>query len=264
MNTFYKIIAIAFLAAFSACTLDVQDSFDFTPEFIDEDPFENQTAWEFIQDQQTNALIDDQNRKRVNGDKLDFLAAAIRRVGYQDFYNQTATSDRTYLFLNNNAFTGNNRERDIIRLITGSTQGGASLVNADTLMASITEPDQINMLKAVLRYHIVSTFVAQVPTLTIFDRDFLYKTFLPVLELDEDGNPISLTNDLADIAFQRDTRWDITLNSASAPLPETANSRDQEETVRIHNIVLNNGIGHFINEPVRFQPYPLYSNFPVD
>ncbi|RCS26648.1 hypothetical protein DUT90_12945 [Polaribacter sp. WD7] len=265
MKTIYKIVALSvFAALFSACTLDVQDNFEFTPEFLDEDPFSNITAWEFIQSQGTVAILDDQNRKRLNGEKLDFMAAAIKRVGYEDLYNQTTTSDRTYLFLNNNAFTGNNRDRDIIRLVTGNTQGGGSLVNPDTLMASITAPDQINILKAVLRYNIVSTFVAQVPTLTIFDRDFLFKTFLPTLELDEDGTPIALTNEFADIAFRRDTRWDININNPSSPLPESALGRDFDETVRVHNIVLNNGIGHIMNDLVRFQPYPLYANFPID
>lgn len=264
MKTFFKLVLVTcFVAALNSCTLDLQDEFKFKPEINDTDPFANMTAWDYIQTRTTSAIADSQGRIILNGEELDLMIAAIKRVGYEDLYNQTATTNRTYLLLNNNAFTGNTLERDIIRTITGRQLGVNSRVIPETVFDNYTE-EQLNVLKAMLKYHIVGDFVAQVPTIPTFDFDLLFKTLLPVVNLNELGQPTGLSDQFTDIAFRRDTRWIININNPEAPLPPTANEVNLDENVRNHNFVFNNGIGHYLNEIVRFQPYALYTNLSVD
>ena len=131
MKTYIKIImATCMVATFSSCSLDVQEQFNYKGEtYSEEDPFENMTAWAYIQSRASTTPRDASNKFKLqsntnilnyNGDELDLMIAAIKAVGYEDLYNQTASSGRTYLLLNNNAFTGNNSTRDIVRAITGS------------------------------------------------------------------------------------------------------------------------------------------------
>lgn len=265
MKTYFNYIIAALIAVtLSSCTLELQEPFDFKPENTFADPFENLTAWEYIQTRTTTDIIDDQNRKELNGEELDFMIAAIKRVGYQDLYNQTEIR-RTFFLLNNNAFTGGNRDRDIIRAVTGVTQGGRSRVNADTLMASITDPAQINRLKAILRYHIIEEEVQQVPKITIFDQDFLFDSLLPIVNVDPaTGEPTGLSSQMAPMALRRDIEWRMEANNPSAPLIETAVQQGFNERIRSHNYVFNNGVGHYLNDTVRYLPFPLYDNFSLD
>lgn len=265
MKTYIKRIMVLSLAVMlGSCTLDVQEPFKFKPENTFADPFAEMTAWEYIQTRTTTDIVDDQNRKQLNVEELDFMIAAIKRVGYQDLYNQTATR-RTYFLLNNNAFIGSNVDRDIIRAVTGKSQGATTRVNPDELMASITDPVQINKLKAFLKYHIVEVEVAQVPTLTIFDKDFIFNTLLPQVIIDPvTSAPTGLSSEKAPMAIRRDIEWEMEINNSNAPLIESAIAPNFNERIRTHNYVFNNGIGHFLNDPTRYQPFPLYSNFSVD
>lgn len=258
------IIAACCAVILSSCTLELQEPFDFKPENTFSDPFENLSAWEYIQTRTTTDIIDDQNRKELNGEELDFMIAAIKHVGYQDLYNQTATK-RTFFLLNNNAFTGGNRDRDIIRAVTGVTQGGRSRVNPDTLMSSITDPNQINRLKAFLKYHILDEEVQQVPKITVFDKDFLFNSLLPIVRIDAaTAEPLGLSSERAPMALRRDIEWEMEANNLSAPLIDTAVQQGFNERIRSHNYVFTNGVGHYLNDPVRYQPFPLYDNFSVD
>jgi len=273
MKKYIKIIlATCFVAAFSSCTLGVQDNFDFKGEtYSEEDPFVNMTAWEFIQSRRSNSIRDAQGRFKLvsntsvygaSGDELDFLAAAIKKVGFESYYNQTATKARTYLLLNNNAFTGNN-DRDVIKTCTGSQLADNATVNPDTYFDNWT-PTQLNLLKAILKYHMVSEYVAQTPTIPTFGVHVVFQTLLPKFNL-ESGTPV-LTNEMSDIAFYRnpDSRTTLVINETSSPLPATANTLNFNENVRRHNYVFNNGIGHFLNEIVRYQPYALYTDYPIN
>lgn len=275
MKTYIKIILTAcFITCFSSCSLDVQEQFNFKGEiFSEDDPFENMTAWEYIQTRTSKTPRDANNRFKLvsntsilgaTGDELDFMIAAIKKVGYEDFYNQTATPDRTYLLLNNNAFTGNNINRDIIRTIRGSQLADNSTVEPETFFDNWT-PAQLNQLKAVLRYHIVNDYVAQntVPTANVF---VVFQTLLPKVNTVALGAPVSLSGEMADIAFSRngDARFTLRINDDGSPLPATANTQNLREVARRQNYVFNNGIGHYLNEMVRYQPYSLYTNLTLD
>jgi hypothetical protein len=272
MKTHLKIIFTSFIAVIlGSCSLELQESFEFEPEvFTQGDPFKNLTAWEFIQTKITernenNEFLLKSNTSVLNqsGDNLDFFVAAIKAVGYEEFYNQTSTSNRTYFLLNNNAFTGNN-PRDIVRMITGAqlADGSAAgrLVNPDNVFINWT-PAQLNQLKAVLRYNMVNEYVDQNTVPTSFVH-ILRKTLLPEANLDLTGTPVSLSNNPTDIAFFRDgdSRQTLRINRLGAPLPSTATETAWDENVRRHNYVFKNGVGHFLQEIVRFQPYNLYNN----
>ena len=272
MKTHLKVIFFSIITIFlGSCSLELQESFEFEPEVFNQgDPFSDLTAWEFIQTKITernenNEFLLKSNTSTLNqsGDNLDFLVAAIKAVGYEDYYNQSATTNRTYFLLNNNAFTGNS-PRDIFRMIRGSQladgNSAGRLVNPDTAFDNWT-PEQLNQLKALLRYCIVTEYVDQNTVPTSFVH-LIKNTLLPKVNLDANGAAVSLSNENAEIGFYRngDSRQQLRLNEPGVPLQPTASEESWNEVVRRHNYVFNNGLGHFINEAIRLQPYNLYNN----
>jgi len=161
--------------------------------------------------------------------------ATFLKADMVDEFDQTNTTDRTYLLLNNNAFTGGG---DVIAIVTGSDTIGVNATATET-MERVDTPEKLEKLRTVLKYHIISTYVDQVPTLEERDTWYLFQTLIP----GEDGL----------IALSRDHLWRIDINKSGAPLPATATS--QGERVRNHNYIFNNGIGHHLADPVRNQPY---------
>ncbi|SMC79614.1 hypothetical protein [Cellulophaga tyrosinoxydans] len=233
MKTFLKLKSVTILCLsfmFISCDLDLQESFNFEPEVDLTDPHANKTAWEFIQTR--TALNEDGS---FNGEELNYMIAAIKKAGFEDLYNQAVDTSRTYLLLNNNAFTGRG---DVINIVTGSSTVPDGETPEQT-MERVDTPEKLEKLRTVLRYHIVDAYVAQVPTLAVAEVRYIFQTLIP----GDDGL----------IAFNRNSRWSIQINRAPAPLPTSATS--QNENVRAHNYVFNNGIGHFIADPVRNRPY---------
>ena len=229
LNTINIAIFILLSVVLASC-LPVQENFDFQPEVDAEDPFANGTAWDYIQS--ATQLNDDGN---FVGEHFNYLEAAIKKADMVDEFNQTATTDRTYLLLNNNAFTGGG---DVIQIVTGSDTIGVGATAQET-MERVDTPEKLEKLRTVLKYHIIETYVDQVPTLEVMETWYLFQTLIP----GDDGL----------IALKRDNRWRIHINKVPAPLPATATS--QGEQVRNHNYIFNNGIGHHISDPVRNQPY---------
>lgn len=265
MKIIYNTFKFAFLAIMlSACTLGVQDSFDFKEEFPNENPHANLTAWDFIQSQDTPGVLDTNGAKTLDRDNFDFLAAAIRHVGYQDLYRQPV-KNRTYILLSNIAFLGsNNAETRILPNILNRTFGVNSRYNVDEVISEITEPEQINMLKAILRYHIVGNFVEQT-TLTIFEQNFTFNTLLPTVATDGDGMAVELSDTPAIMQFRRLPNLTMSINGEDSNLiPLESRIQGNASNLRKHNIVLRNGIAHSTQELNRFQDYDLYSNLSVD
>lgn len=213
-----------------ASCLPVQENFDFEPEIDAEDPYADGTAWDFIQG--ANALNEEGS---IDGDQFNYLAAAIKKADMVEEFDQTGNADRTYLLLNNNAFTGGG---DVIAIVTGSDTIGENATPEET-MERVDTPEKLERLRTVLKYHIIDAYVAQVPTLEEREIWYLFQTLIP----GEDGL----------IALKRDHVWRIQINLKGAPMPETATA--QGERVRVHNYIFNNGIGHQIADPVRNQPY---------
>lgn len=239
----------------TACDLGLQESFDFNPELTITDPFAEITAWEFITTIGSELVTNDDGEEVLFNEGFNYLAAAIRKADYVDFYNQTMTTNRTYLLLNNNAFTGGG---DVIQLATGSASTNITeivdgeeitrLATPDEIMERVDTPEKLERLRTILKYHIVDEYVAQRPTLFTFGIWFEFQTLIP----GADGR----------IAFLRDELDRININGRApnanppypdSPLPATAVS--QRENVRNHNYIFNNGIGHTISDPVRNRPY---------
>ena len=99
MKTYLKIIiAACFVAVFNSCSLEVQEEFKFKSEtFSEEDPYENMTAWEYIQTRTSKTPRDASNKFKLvsntsvlnaTGDELDFMIAAIKKCGFEELYNQ--------------------------------------------------------------------------------------------------------------------------------------------------------------------------------
>ncbi|MFH4967446.1 hypothetical protein V8G61_04500 [Gaetbulibacter sp. M240] len=227
MKNYIKFLLFFILAfSISGCDLEPQDRFNFKPDVDLTDPFDNMTAWEYIQ---TRTKLNDNGS--FHNQELNYLIAAIKRAGMEDEYNQTATTERTYLLLNNAAFLGGG---DVIQIVTGSS----TIPSGETPDETMARAD-VEKLRTVLRYHIVQSYIAQVPTLAESFVPYLFQTLIP----GEDGL----------IAFARNDTWRIQINTAPVPLPSTATS--QPEFVQRHNYVFKNGIGHYIADPVRNKPY---------
>jgi hypothetical protein len=229
LNTLNITLCLLIAITFASC-LPIQENYDFEPEIDAVDPFADGTAWDFIQS--TTELSDEGS---LVGERFNYLAAAIKKADMVEEFDQTATTDRTYLLLNNNAFTGGG---DVIALATGSDTIGVNATPEQT-MERVDTPEKLEKLRTILKYHIIETYVAQVPTLEEKETWYLFQTMIP----GEDGL----------IALKRDNLWRIQINLNGAPLPATATS--QGERVRNHNYIFNNGIGHHLADPVRNQPY---------
>ena len=227
LNKLRFLPVLSMLILFTACDLELQEGYDFVPEVDAIDPFDDITAWEWVQTR--TALLEDGS---LNGEEMNYMIAAIKRAGMENEYNNSSIVNRTYLMLNNNAFTGSG---DVIQLVTGSATVGPDETPDDVMARA-----DVEVLKLVLNYHIVDAYVAQIPTLFQYNVDYLFQTLIP----GEDGL----------IAMRRNERYFISINNSNAPLPTSATS--QSENVRGHNYVFSNGIGHIIADPVRNQPYP--------
>lgn len=255
MKTYLKLkIGLVFCISLllSSCDLELQDNFDFVQEVDTTDPFADITAWEFIQtrtalrSEVSDNFNPDLEEDGPSNEELHYMIAAIKKAGFEDLYDQTETTERTYLLLNNNAFQGDGGIIDIVVERTPE-EIEEDLVNAENgirltpeqIVDRIDTPEELEIIKTILRYHIVTAYIDQVPTLFEKETPYIYQTLIP----GDDGL----------IAFQRDSRWRIFINNPGSPLPATATS--QRQIVRRHNYVFSNGIGHFLNGPVRNQPY---------
>nr|WP_299070475.1 hypothetical protein [uncultured Allomuricauda sp.] len=226
-----KILALASFTMFLfGCDLDMQERFVFEPDVDLTDPFANITAWEFLNSPQATGLSED---GELINDNFNYLVAAIEAAGMIDEYN-TPNSGRTYLLLNNEAFEDNN---DVIDLITGSEE-----VAEGETPAQVMARADIDVLRLILQYHIITTYITQNDPLIEFDVNYEFQTLIP--------------GEAGKIVLRRDNRLRIDVNTNPAPLPSTATDGGNNERLRNYNYVFNNGIGHSLNDPVRNQPYP--------
>ncbi|WP_418262484.1 hypothetical protein [Flavobacterium faecale] len=275
MKKINKIIVALFLVTISSsCSLPLQDPFEFEAEdYIKEEPFKDVTAWEFIQTRTSlrdpdNTFVlrsnaNDTNALNATGDNLDIFIAAIKKLGMESYYNQTSTTKRTYLLLNNNAFTGNG-SRDALRVITGVTTADNSRINPDTIFDSFT-PEQLNQLRAFLLYNIIDDYVTLLTVPKVIDV-FVYPTLLPAINVDENGVPTTGLSGLkAQMGINRlvgATRENLNINPVGSPLPSSADIGNV--AMRRYHYVFKNGVGHFVNDMRWFQPYSLYANITVN
>jgi len=231
----YKNIKISLLTGLimvlCGCDLDLQERFVFEPDVDLTDPFEDITAWTFFNSDRVNNEVNEDGE--LVGDNYDYLAAAIEAAGMVDEYNST-NSGRTYLMLNNNAFVG---EGNVIQLITGSEELAVGETPAEVMARA-----DIDVLRLILRYHIITTYITQNDPLVEFDVNYEFQTLIP--------------GDAGKIILRRDNRLRVDVNRNPAPLPSTATGGGNNERIRNYNYVFSNGIGHSLNDPVRNQPYP--------
>lgn len=240
------LLALAIAAIAMSCDLDLQESFDLRDDVDTTDPFANMTAWEFIQ---SDTIPNEDSTLRNEG--LNFMAAAIRKAGLISLYDQEATTNRTYIMIANFAFTrGVNNAQGTRAVLEIGAFNAANETAAEYIDRVIDTPEKMNRLRAVLRYHIVSDFVAQLPTLSEAGRIFEFNTLLP-------DSP-EIVGDESEIIFSRDFELRITVNQEEgSPLPPESFEGGWSRVMTHHNFVFNNGIGHLSRVLVRNQPYAL-------
>ena len=207
------ILTLAFLA--TACEdLKIQKPYNFVPEKFDEVSFEDQTMWEFLQTQKTPA-----GAATLDNFKLDMMIEAIEYTGLVEEYNRPGDA-RTFLLLNNSAFTGSGQ---IKAALSGKTT---------TAVTALDKARLTNLLK----YHIIESVVYQVPTLEVFLTDYFFQSLIP----GEEGK----------VSMSRNERYSISVNGSTA-LPVTKKS----VTVRTHNLRVKNGVAHITNGYARYKPF---------
>lgn len=221
---------LGLMLTISSCDMPVQERFVFEPDVDLTDPFDQLTAWEFFNLPRVNELDED---GELIGDNYNYLVAAIEAAGMVSEYN-SPNSGRTYLMLNNNAFIDRG---DVIQLVTGS----ADVAEGETPAQVMARAD-VDVLRLILQYHIITTYITQNDPLVEFNVNYEFQTLIP----GEAGKMI----------LRRDDRLRIDVNRSPADLPNTATGGGNNERLRNYNYVFNNGIGHSINDPVRNEPYP--------
>lgn len=229
------VLLIGITLIFFGCDLEEQERFVFEPDVKLEDPFANGTAWQFLSSDLVNGNLNDEGG--LIGDHYDYMSAAIQAAGMVDEYN-TPNDGRTFLMLNNNAFTG---DGNVIELITGSPDFGEGETPSQVMARA-----DLDVLRIILRYHIITRYITQTDPLIELGVNYEFQTLIP--------------GEAGKIVLRRDDRWRIDINRNPAPLPSTATGGGNNERVRNYNYVFSNGIGHSLNDPVRNKPYPSVSN----
>ncbi len=241
---FKKIVTICFLITLVSCDLEVQKQFDFKPEIVPiDDVYKNVTVWEFLQTQTTPSTYMEPANVNTSLDlfKFDLLIDAIKITGLEAEYSST-DPNRTYVLLNNEAFLG------AISTTTTVPAGITTIFGVfkslapknSTLSSLVNTPALVDKLRNILKAHIVTSYITQLPTLYVAQKDYVYNTLGP--------SPNNV------IYFKRDERLVILINS-SAKVPLGTTTLGKTTTVTQHNFVFKYGIGHISNGYTRIAPF---------
>jgi hypothetical protein len=206
--TFNLWVAIG-LCLLASCNLKLQEPFEFVPETPTLTTFKDQTAWSWIQKEKSADTA-----KTFATNKFDYLIEAVKLTGLEAEYSK-AGDKRTFILLNNTAFTGTGK---ILQLITGSATGK---------LTPITDANKVRLTN-LLKYHIIDAYVDQVNALPVYSVNYEFKTL---------G---TAPNDM--MTVNRNERFGLTIN-ASGNLPATRRSF----AVLRHNYIFGNGIGHIVD-----------------
>lgn len=204
------VVVIFFLV--TSCDLPVQPKFEFESEIGVLPTFEDQTVLEWMRS--PGSVSPNANAN------FDIMVSAIEATGLEEEYNDPGDR-RTFLMLNNEAFTAN-----------GEIFGVLGVDAIDSL-----DQAGLDRLRTILRYHIVDAYVDQGPeALPVLLNHYFFQTLVP--------------GDEGIISFNRDERFRMNVNRADG-LPGDARGTQ----VRQHNYVFNNGVGHHIRDYVRNRPF---------
>ena len=217
-HIYHFTIAVILAYACTGCGLGLQEEFDFKPEIREVENFENVSAWDWVQTRVSKRVGDS---VAIDGNEMDYMIQAIKLTGMEEAYQKPGL-DKTILWLTNNAFTGSG---GIFELVTGFDTVGIDDPSAD-----------LEKLKRVLQYHIITEYVTQIDPIEAIDVDYKFQTMLP----GEDG----------EIYIRRNGRYELNIN-LSNKLP---GSRRNTSVFR-HNYTYNNGIAHIIQSYVRKVPF---------
>ena len=213
----FNLLIIMGLCLLASCNLKLQEPFQFVPEAPAFTTFKDQTAWDWVQKEKTSDTA-----KVFATNKFDYLIEAVKLTGLEAEYSK-AGDNRTFILLNNTAFTGTGK---ILQLITGSATGK---------LTPITDANKVRLTN-LLKYHILDAYVDQVKALPIFSAQYEFKT------LGTEPNNI--------MTISRNERYSLTINS-SPNLPTTKRTFG----VLRHNYIFGNGIGHIVDNYAAITPF---------
>ena len=201
-----SVCCLCLIVVATGCDLEVHEKFVFDPDTDPQYTFGSTTPWEWIQTD-------------PKGD-FSLLKQAIEITGMQAEFSDT--SNKRTLFLLKNI---------------GWTKSGG-LFPAELKVTSLTDPKlDINKLRNILRYHIITTYVDQGPdNLYILDKNYFYTSlYYTGTEFDK-------------MSIYRDRNYGMNLNRAPELLPTKKGAG-----VKLHNYIFSNGnsVAHLIEDFVR-------------
>ncbi|MEM8763334.1 MAG: hypothetical protein AAGD88_05960 [Bacteroidota bacterium] len=103
-----------------------------------------------------------------------------------------------------------------------------------------------DVLRLILQYHIITINIAQNDSLEEFRVNYEFQTLIP--------------GEAGKMTLRSDERFRKDINRSPASLYSAATGGVNNERVRNHNYVFNNGMGHSLNDTFRNQPYPAPKN----
>lgn len=200
-------VAVMFLTFLVAgCDLDVRPKFVFDKDVGEQITFGSMTPWEFIQS----------NPKK----EYDYLKEAIELTGLQELYN--GKGDRkTYFFLKDTAWA-----KVPNGLLNREFGGGLTKLNDPAKV-------NINKLRNVLRYHILTLYLDQSPEfLPVSDKSYIFSTYYT-------------TGEVNLFSVARNKFFNLRLN-ASTEFPATK----KVANVSLHNYIFSDGnsVAHVIED----------------
>lgn len=212
-------VLVSFLVLLvTGCDLEVKEKFKFDAGIEPQVTFGSKTPWQFIQEQNSFPLPPVQPAPpaeqlpipaKIN--EYLFMKQAIEVTGMQGEYSNL-TDKRTFFFLKDVAF---------IQILTTEFSNAKFII--DPVTATVNPLININKLRNILRYHILTTYVDQGPdNLFIVDKDYVFTSLWK-------ATPMSL---------RRNINFTIVLNQLVS-LNTVALRRGGNCT--LHNYIFSNG-----------------------
>ena len=242
MKNLFKIkYALGFLLLttilLTSCDLELQENYDYEPEFDPLQTLENFTAWEWMNTR--NADFAEGDLVNEVGQEFNIYIEMIKTAGLISEF-QVPGNDKTFLLLNNEAFLKNRsliaeltefNKNDLVDPLTRSRNDDIVLLGSDQIIGIFNQVDR-QTLRDIILYHIVDERVEQVASLPEFRVDYNFQTKLSGVD--------------GEITIQRDERYRLGINKANS-LPDTS----FDTNVVRHNYNFKNGIGYIINNYVQ-------------
>jgi len=205
----------------TSCDLEVKEKFVFDDGVEPLETFGSTTPWQWIQGQASKPVV-----PPALLPEFSYMKQAIELTGLQNLYNDASTK-RSFFLLKDIAWT----------------KSGGIMATEFPGALSLTDPKvNINKLRNILLYHIITTYVDQGPdNLYVVDKDYSYNSLYT-------GTILNI------VTIRRDRLYTMVLNANSSLI--TVATR-KTANVNLHNYVFSNGnsVGHILVDYIKNEDF---------